>query len=216
VARTRPYDQYCALAAALEVIGDRWTPLIVRDLAIGNRRFSELATSLTGIPQDVLTARLRLLQEHGLVERAGPDRSAGYGLTAHGRELMPALGAVASWGARHLGPQPHDDQLRSRYALTAFALGFDPTAADGVDAVVELAVDDEAALLRVGGGTFLPAPAGTHADVSVRTDVVTAYALGRRRISVTDARRSKRLRVHGDATLVPIVFRMFRFPSPQR
>ena len=204
MARKRPYDQYCGLAAALEVIGDRWTPLIVRDLAMGDRRFGELATSLAGIPEDVLAARLKQLQADGVIERAGPARSDGYRLTDHGRRLLPALGALASWGAHHLPDEPRDDQRHPQLALSAMALGFDRAAAEGVDAVVEFDIDGEVARLHVTGGSFAPTTA--EPAVTIRTDTTNAYATGR-------GRRGKPVQVDGSTALAGAVLRMFRFPG---
>lgn len=207
MSRKRPYDQYCGLAAGLEVIGDRWTPLIVRDLAVGSRRFRELADGLTGIPEDVLAARLKQLQTDGVVERAGTGRTDGYRLTPHGRALLPALAALASWGANHLAAEPRDDQRLPRRALTAMALGFDHTAADGVDAVVELTVDDEVARLHVADNRFEPAADDAPTDVRIAMDTATAFEVGRGRSA-----GRRRVTVTGDTSLAPAVQQMFRFP----
>jgi DNA-binding HxlR family transcriptional regulator len=209
MARKRPYDQYCGLAAALEVIGDRWTPLIIRELAIGTRRFREIADGLPGIPEDVLSARLKQLATDDVIERAGPGRNDGYRLTPHGRELLPALGALASWGAHHLDPEPRDDQCTARRALSAMALGFDPSAAVGVDAVVELVVDGESARLRVADGAFEPVPSDAPADVTITTDTASAFAIGRGRSGGTTT-------VTGDESLAPTTLAMFRFPRRAR
>jgi len=207
--RKRPYDQYCGLAAALEVIGDRWTPLIVRELAVGTRRFREIADGLPGIPEDVLAARLKQLAADDVIERAGPGRNDGYRLTAHGRELLPALGALASWGAHHLDPEPRADQRTARRALSAMALGFDPEAASGVDAVIELVVDDESARLRVTDGAFEPAAGDARADVTITMNTASAFAIGRGREGGTTT-------VTGDASLAPTALAMFRFPRRSR
>ncbi len=207
MSRKRPYDQYCGLAAALEVIGDRWTALIVRDLAVGTRRFRELVDGLPGIPEDVLAARLKQLQADDVIERAGPGRNDGYRLTAHGRALLPALGALASWGANHLDAEPRPDQRLPRRALSAMALGFDGEAATGVDAIVELAVDDEVARLRVANNRFEPADADAPADVRITMDTATAFEVGRGRSA-----GRRRVTVTGDASLAPVVQQMFRFP----
>jgi DNA-binding HxlR family transcriptional regulator len=96
-------DQDCALARALEVIGERWTPLILRDAFYGVRRFSDFQTHLD-IPKAVLAQRLNGLVEDGLLERTPDPRHAGrhqYVLTPIGRDLWPALHALMSWGDRH-------------------------------------------------------------------------------------------------------------------
>ncbi len=213
MARRRPYAQFCALAAALEVIGDRWTALIIRDLAVGSRRFGELAEGLRGIPEDVLAARLKLLQAEGIAERAGSHRLDGYRLTADGRALLPALGAVARWGAERLPADPDREQLQPRLALSALALGFDPEAARGLEATVRITIDDESATLDVHDGTFAPSEADAVPDVILRTDVDTAYALGRRQVTFASARRDKRLVIDGDAELAGQVMQAFRFPG---
>jgi DNA-binding HxlR family transcriptional regulator len=99
------YDQACPVAKSLELIGDRWTLLIVRDLLHGACRFQDFQTSLKGIAPTVLSDRLKLMEEHGLVERRfysdHPPR-AEYLLTDKGRELGVVVGALAVWGSRHV------------------------------------------------------------------------------------------------------------------
>lgn len=100
----RQYGQLCPVARALDLLGDRWTLLIVRDLLRGRGRFQELTESLPGIAPNVLSDRLKLLEEGGIVTRRfysdHPPR-AEYVLTDKGRELDVVVGALAAWGARH-------------------------------------------------------------------------------------------------------------------
>jgi DNA-binding HxlR family transcriptional regulator len=102
------YNQSCPVAKTLEVVGDRWTLLAVRDLLSGTRRFQDLLASLPGIAPNILSGRLKLMEEHGLVTRRfysdHPPR-AGYALTDRGRELGMVVGALAAWGSRHLHRQ---------------------------------------------------------------------------------------------------------------
>jgi DNA-binding HxlR family transcriptional regulator len=99
------YNQSCPVAKTLEVIGDRWTLLVVRDLLRGPQRFQDLLGSLPGIAPNILSARLKLMEEHGLIRRAlysdHPPR-AQYALTDRGRELGMVVGALAAWGGRHV------------------------------------------------------------------------------------------------------------------
>lgn len=100
--RTREYGQFCGLARAAEVLGQRWTLLILRDLLVGPRRYSDLAAGLPGIPTNILATRLKELEHDGLVTRearSGADRSIVYRVTARAAELTPALDALARWGA---------------------------------------------------------------------------------------------------------------------
>jgi DNA-binding HxlR family transcriptional regulator len=99
------YKQSCPVAKSLEVIGDRWTLLVVRDLLRGTQRFQDLLGSLPGIAPNILSARLKLMEEHGLIRRTlysdHPPR-AEYALTDRGRELGMVVGALAAWGGRHV------------------------------------------------------------------------------------------------------------------
>ncbi|HEX9748756.1 MAG TPA: helix-turn-helix domain-containing protein [Methylomirabilota bacterium] len=101
----KQYNQSCPVAKTLEVIGDRWTLLVVRDLLRGTQRFQDLLGSLPGIAPNILSARLKLMEEHGLIRRAlysdHPPR-AQYALTDRGRELGMVVGALAAWGGRHV------------------------------------------------------------------------------------------------------------------
>src|SRR5688500_14334398 len=106
----RSYGQFCGLARALETVGERWALLLVRDLLAGPRRYSDLRRGLPRIPTNVLAARLRELEDAGVVERQllpRPETGFVYALTALGQELEPALRALGRWGARTLGdPRP--------------------------------------------------------------------------------------------------------------
>ncbi len=99
------YNQACPVAKSLEVIGDRWTLLVVRDLLSGPRRFQDFLGTLPGIAPNILSARLKLMEEHGLIVREfysdHPPR-AQYVLSEKGRELGMVVGALAAWGGRHV------------------------------------------------------------------------------------------------------------------
>jgi DNA-binding HxlR family transcriptional regulator len=108
------YEQYCPMAHALDLIGDRWALLIVRDLMHGPKRYTDLVGGLPGIGTNILAARLRDLERHGVVTRRTlrpPAASRVYELTDYGRELRPALRELALWGARSLGPPTAEDEL---------------------------------------------------------------------------------------------------------
>jgi DNA-binding HxlR family transcriptional regulator len=100
----KDYGQRCPVAKTLEIVGDRWTLLIVRDLLGGTRRFQDLQAGLPGLAPNILSDRLKLMEAHGLVARRlysdHPPR-AEYALSAKGQELAVVIGALASWGSRH-------------------------------------------------------------------------------------------------------------------
>lgn len=109
------YGQACPVAKSLEVVGERWTLLVIRDLLGGARRFQDLRQSLRGIAPNILSERLKVMERHGLIARRlysdHPPR-AEYGLTDRGRELGLVVGALAHWGSRHVHRRStlvHDD-----------------------------------------------------------------------------------------------------------
>ena len=121
----RSYDQYCPIAAALDVVGDRWTLLIMRELTIGDRRFTDLRTALPGIAPNLLSERLRDLQAEGLVEHQElppPAARTVYAATAAGREVVPVLRSLARFGVGRLGPPGDDvDGRRRRWRSTGWS-----------------------------------------------------------------------------------------------
>jgi DNA-binding HxlR family transcriptional regulator len=109
----RSYNQYCPIAHALDLVGDRWALLIVRDLLLGPKRFTDLRRGLEGIGTNILTARLKDLEQAGVVTRRylpPPAASTVYELTAYGAELGASLAALARWGFKTLGA-PRADQV---------------------------------------------------------------------------------------------------------
>ena len=104
----KTYGQACPVAKTLELVGDRWTLLIVRDLLAGPRRFQDLLASQRGIAPNILSDRVKLMEEHELITRRfyseHPPRAA-YELTDKGRELGTVVGALAAWGTRHVYPR---------------------------------------------------------------------------------------------------------------
>ena len=148
--RMRAYHQYCPVAHALDQVGDRWELLIVRELMLGQRRYTDLAEALPGIGSNILATRLRDLEEAGIVRKTKlppPWAVTVYELTERGRELDSVLRALAAWGAGTLGP-PESGDCWSMYAVHA---RFRPEGA--VDGTYEIRfVDGETISLRVTGG----------------------------------------------------------------
>jgi DNA-binding HxlR family transcriptional regulator len=152
---TRTYNQYCGVARALDLVGERWALLVVRGLALGPKRFTDLKAELPGIGTNILAARLRELEESGVVERRRlppPAASTVYELTEYGRELRPALFALGRWGAKTLGPRGAGQTLRSEWLAVALTAFFRPEAAADVEASVELRLSDGTYLARIERG----------------------------------------------------------------
>ena len=115
----RSYGQYCALAKALDHVGDRWTLLIVRELLIGPRRYSEMRAALPGIATNLLADRLRELQADGIITRV--DESGTYELTEFGRGLEKPVHELVRWGARWMGERESTEAFRPEWLAVALA-----------------------------------------------------------------------------------------------
>jgi len=114
---SREYGQYCGITRALELVGERWALLIVRDLLVGPRRYGELAAGLPRIPSNILAARLKELQAAGILRRVPRLRIVVYELTPYGRELEPVVLALGAWGFKAMG-EPRDEQVLTPDAMT--------------------------------------------------------------------------------------------------
>jgi DNA-binding HxlR family transcriptional regulator len=147
---TKRYDQYCPMAHALDLVGERWSMLIVRELMRGPKRYTDLVDGLGGIGTNVLAARLRDLESHGIVTRTTlppPAASRVYQLTEYGRGLRPAMRELALWGARSLGPPSEGPPLFEGWLCNAMDTVLAPLAPPGR---FEFRIGDEVASLVDG------------------------------------------------------------------
>jgi DNA-binding HxlR family transcriptional regulator len=125
----REYGQYCGVTRALELVGERWAMLIVRDLLVGPRRNGELAAGLPRIPSNILAARLKELQAAGIIRRVPRSRVIVYELTPYGRELEPVVLALGAWGFKAMG-DPRSEQVITPDSMTmALRTAFRPQVA---------------------------------------------------------------------------------------
>src|SRR5215471_13905017 len=142
------YQQYCGAARALDVVGDRWTLLIVRELTLGPLRFTDLLDGLPGISRNLLTQRLRDLEADGIVARQElppPAARQVYELTDDGHDLAKAMLPLVAWGVRRLGSRKPGESFRPHWAALAMAAFADRDAAKRVTEAYEY---------RVGGLVF--------------------------------------------------------------
>ena len=188
VAFMKRYEQACAIARALDVVGERWSLRLVRELTFGPRRYRDLATGLPGIPSNVLAGRLKDLQAAGVVTRRtlpAPTDVTVYELTGAGRALQPALNELLDWGLRY-APQPsQDDAAQPGWALLGGAGR--PTALPAGQ-TCELRVEPEVFYLSSDAGKLTvrrgPAPDG-EAVVTMSADTLYSLVIGQ--TTVTEA-----------------------------
>jgi DNA-binding HxlR family transcriptional regulator len=170
----RSYDQYCPVAHALELVGERWALLVVRELLHGPKRYTDLAERLPGIGTNVLASRLRDLEACGIVQKRTlppPAASKVYELTEYGRGLKSVVRELALWGARSLGPPTAEDELFPGWLANAVDTVLGPLAPPGR---FEFRVGEEVASLVDGEGS--PGPVESP-DVVVTGDAEALFHL---------------------------------------
>jgi len=152
----RSYRQYCSIARALDVVGDRWTLLIVRELLLrGASRFTDLKAGLPGVAANLLSSRLKELEESGIVRRqyvGPPVASQLYDLTDDGVELEPVLQALGLWGLRYMADDRRHDAFHAEWLAYAASWSTVDTEPDGPPAMIQLEADGERAVVELGDG----------------------------------------------------------------
>ncbi|HVL33320.1 MAG TPA: winged helix-turn-helix transcriptional regulator [Actinomycetota bacterium] len=181
----REYGQYCPLAKTLDIVGERWTLLVVRELLVGPKRYSDLADSLQGIGTSLLAERLRRLEREGIVERRHldpPAASVVYELTADGRDLARALGPLLLWGARRMGRPRRGDEFRIEWIMSFLATVCDRAQAGGLTETYEFRFPQGSFHVRAEDGlvSFHDGPAHGHADliITTRPEILMGIANG--------------------------------------
>lgn len=217
----RSYGQYCGVTTAVELIGERWALLIVRDLLVGPRRYTDLKQGLPKIPTNILSTRLKELQEGGVVRRVPlPNCGLVYELTPYGRELEPIVLALGRWGFRQMGDPAADDVVTADSLTMALRTAFRADAAAALPpadyelhlADIVLRVHVDATGLRIAqvqpAGRPIDPKLGTQASTAGDPDLSFASGPGIRRLisgEVTPAEAIDReilAVVSGDAALL--------------
>jgi DNA-binding HxlR family transcriptional regulator len=182
----KSYRQYCALARGLDVIGDRWVLLIVRELLCGPRRYGELAYGLPGIATNLLAERLRTMQGNGLVARADDDR---YRLTERGEGLSEVLAAIGGWASPLMGSIADGDAFRSHWIAHPVAALFPGVDPGRPELSIEVRCGDEPMTIRSAKGRVSVQPGRAAAPDLVLTGPPDAIiGLLARQIDAADAK----------------------------
>jgi DNA-binding HxlR family transcriptional regulator/putative sterol carrier protein len=213
----RTYDDGCAAAHALDLVGERWALLVVRELLLGPKRFTDLRAGMPHASPNVLAQRLRELEGAGVVRRRKlppPAASRVYELTDWGMELEPVIVRLGRWGARSPS-MPHDAAIGVNSIILALRTMFDPHAADGLRGSYELRLGEHRFRAEVADGRFEVARGGAERpDATIETDPDTLRALvfGGRQLG--EALRSGDLRIEGDREAVARFLGLFALPEP--
>ncbi len=213
----RSYGQICGLSRALEVVGERWALLIIRDLLAGPRRFTDLRQGLPRIPTNVLSARLKELEQAGVLQRRilpRPATAVVYELTEYGRELDEILLALGRWGAQSMGPPGPDDVFTADSLTMAMRASYqkpgDGAAMRAEPLSYELRVDDIVLSVSVEDGQ-LGVASGPQPDPDLIIETGPAFAaLITGRLTPADAIESGSVRVTGDPKLLTEFANTFR------
>jgi DNA-binding HxlR family transcriptional regulator len=211
----RDYGQYCGLVHAVELVGERWALLIIRDLLVGPKRFSELRRGLPRIPTNVLSERLKELEAATVVRRRvlpRPPGSVVYELTAYGADLEEVVLKLGLWGARTLGNPRPTDILTIDSLMLALRATFRPSAARHASVKYELRLGEIVINVRIDRGQLsVGRGALPEADLVVECGPVIR-ALMARELSVSDAIENGLVRVTGDPALFDRFVDMFHIP----
>jgi DNA-binding HxlR family transcriptional regulator len=212
------YAQYCPVAHALELVGERWALLVVRELLNGPKRYTDLAEALPGIGTNILAGRLRDLEAAGVIQKRQlppPAAARVYELTPYGEELREPLYALGRWGARSLGPPQPDDALAPGWLVNAVRA----TCTSGClpDKVFELRVEDDVVTARFDDDRQLVVDLGSsgEADTVIETDAQTLFCIASGQTTTSEAIEAKELEVTGDRKDAERFLSFFSFDEPR-
>ena len=198
----RTYAQYCPIVRAIEVLGERWTLLIVREMLTGSRRFNDMIRGLPGLSRALLARRLRQLEAADIVTR---HADGGYDLTAAGKDLYPLVFNLAEWGARHAFGEPRDEELDPEVLMWWFHGRIDTTEVDR-RAVVQVEVADRRKfywlLVEPHEASVCYTDPGYEIDAVLRADIATLYRMWEGEIDLRDAVRAGDIQLTGSRWIV--------------
>lgn len=203
----RSYGQFCGVSRALEMLGERWSLLIIRDLLVSPKTVADLQTGLPRIPADILAARLREFEHAGIVAR--PDGSVRYELTEYGKELDDIILMVGRWGARQLGVPRPEEIVTSDSLIMAMRATFQPAHANGVRVSSSFWVGDVVVNLRVNDGELTVAAGPLPGADLVFESGMALKGLMSGELSAADVVEDKNVRLTGDPALVELFARLF-------
>jgi DNA-binding HxlR family transcriptional regulator/putative sterol carrier protein len=217
MASMRTYCDGCAAAHALDIIGERWALLVVRELLLGPKRFTDLRAGLPAVSPNVLAQRLRELERAGVLRRRKlppPAASKVYELTEWGMELEPVIVRLGRWGAGSPS-KPRDAALGVDSLVLSFRTMFAPHAAEGLRASYELRLGEDVFGAVVDDGRFeIARGSAEKPDATIETDAATLAALVYESRELAKALRAGEVKIEGDEAAVERFVRLFPLPEP--
>ncbi|MFO0735388.1 MAG: helix-turn-helix domain-containing protein [Labilithrix sp.] len=203
----RSYGDPCGIARALDLVGERWSLLVVRELCFGPKRFTDLKEGITGASANVLSQRLRELEGGGVVRKI-TDGAAMYELTEWGRELHPILVKLGLWGAKS-GPPPKG-ALSADALMVALESTFQPHVAEDLSATYDLRLGSARFNVRIASGRISVLRGTPHEpDATIETDAVTLRSVVFAGAKLADAG----VTIRGDSRVGRLFFRLFARPA---
>jgi len=210
----RSYGQYCGLALALDRIGDRWTLLIVRELLPGPARFGELHEALPGIATNLLTRRLRDLEEAGLLERTtlpAPANVPVYELSLLGEGLGPVVREISLWGARFMEDAEFQRPANPRSMIMGMSVMASTVSMEDLDATVHLLLDGyDISIVMDGASADFSLGIPPEADAGIETDYEPLVAILKGRATPDELIAEGKVVISGDESAARSFFELFR------
>jgi DNA-binding HxlR family transcriptional regulator/putative sterol carrier protein len=212
----RSYGEACRFAHALDVVGERWALMVVRELLLGPKRFTDLHEGLPRASTNILAERLRELEERGVVRRRRlppPAASTVYELTEWGTELEPVVTSLGAWGARSPFP-PDSREIGAGSIVLALRSLFDPDRARGLEASYALRLGEESFIVGVSGGELELDRDGGETDGAIETDAATFAAVLTGELPLDEAVASGAVAIEGGRRAIARFLRLFPMPAP--
>ncbi|MFE9785631.1 winged helix-turn-helix transcriptional regulator [Nocardia salmonicida] len=208
---TAGYGQYCPISRALDVLGERWSLLILRDLFVGTTRFNDLARGLPGLSRSLLAKRLRQFERAGLIEKIGTEHL----LTEAGSQLEPILFGLGEWGARWTFGEPQEEELDAALLVWWMHTRLDTSRLPGRRQVLHVRFTDDIRrfwiVVESGVASVCETDPGYPVDVTINADVAGLYEVWLGRMPLTHAQQTGRIRFIGAPAItrrMPAVLRL--------
>lgn len=212
----RSYHQYCSIAHALDIVGERWTLLIIRELLIGPKRFTDILNNLPGIGTNLITSRLKDLEGEGVIGRRWlppPAGSTVYELTEKGRGLEPVIIELGKWGSLSHALPNTGDQFRPGWSVLAMHFAFRPDLAAGLSERYEFRIGDEIFHASVEAGELKTGQGPVDGpDLVITADSYTYSAIAMQRVTLMEAIDAGNVRYQGNEGALKHCSEVFGLP----